>query len=50
MRVNSLIGYPDYQPACRGMKIALSLMDYFLAGKSIPNLKQLAQTLQALAF
>ncbi len=47
--INPLLGYPDYDHSCRGTKIALPFLDYFLPGPSISNLEQVAGTFRALA-
>lgn len=46
--INPLLGYSDYEPTCRGMKVALPFLDYFLPGRSISNFEQVVGTLRAL--
>ena len=43
--LNPLAGDPDYEPMCRGMKVALPYVDYFLPADSLQSLKRVGRLL-----
>ena len=43
--LNPLAGDPDFQPMCRGMKIVLPYVDYFLPADNLQNLKKVGSLL-----
>ncbi len=44
--LNPLLGNPDYQPLCSGMKTSLSYIDYFLPVHNLESLLNLGRTLK----
>lgn len=47
--LNPLLGTPDYQPLCQGMRTALPYIDYFLPANTLNGWKTLADTLVGLS-
>ena len=45
MWLNPLAGDPDYQPICKGMKVALPYVDYFLPVDSLKSLMRVGRLL-----
>jgi uncharacterized protein with von Willebrand factor type A (vWA) domain len=45
MWLNPLEGDPDYEPMCRGIKVALPYVDYFLPADSLQSLKRAGRLL-----
>jgi uncharacterized protein with von Willebrand factor type A (vWA) domain len=43
--LNPLAGYPEYQPLCQGMKLALPYVDYFLPVDTLESLKKVGTLL-----
>lgn len=46
--LNPLLGSPNYQPLCAGMRAALPYADYFLPAHNLDSLFRLSRTLEAL--
>lgn len=46
--LNPLLGSPNYQPLCAGMRAALPFADYFLPAHNLDSLFRLSRTLEAL--
>jgi uncharacterized protein len=45
--LNPLLGTPDYQPLCQGMRTALPYLDYFLPATTLKGLKVMGDVLLA---
>jgi uncharacterized protein with von Willebrand factor type A (vWA) domain len=45
MWLNPLAGDPDYEPMCRGMKVARPYVDYFMPADSLQSLKRVGRLL-----
>jgi uncharacterized protein with von Willebrand factor type A (vWA) domain len=45
--LNPLLGTPDYQPLCQGMRTALPYIDYFLPATTLKGLKVMGDVLLA---
>lgn len=43
--LNALLGNPEYEPACRGMQVALPYIDHFGPAHNLDSLRRLAQEL-----
>lgn len=44
--INPLLGSASYEPTCRGMRVALPHIDYFLSGHNLLSLERISGTLR----
>jgi uncharacterized protein with von Willebrand factor type A (vWA) domain len=44
--INPLLGSASYEPTCRGMRVALPHIDYFLSGHNLMSLERISGTLR----